>query len=137
MIDNKVKQYPLKDRTPDNFKMFGVKAGITVCDIIEYLKTINRILKLKKKSIFYKISEMSDYTKKTLFQIDHKYTINTLIVYGEKDEGLSNSRQFWKRYHLKNNNLLYQEQIVRGANHSFFGWYFKRDVCETIVKWLT
>lgn len=38
MIDNKVMQYP-NSRTPNNFKMFGVKAGVTVNEIQEYLLT--------------------------------------------------------------------------------------------------
>ena len=44
MISNKVEQYP-NSRTPKDFKMFGVSAGITKEDIIEYLKT-NRIHKI-------------------------------------------------------------------------------------------
>lgn len=44
MINNKVKQYP-NERTPAEFKMFGVKAGVTVDDIVEYLKT-NKIHKI-------------------------------------------------------------------------------------------
>ncbi len=46
MINNKVNQYPnTNGRTPTDFKMFGVKAGITKYDIIEFLKT-NKVHKI-------------------------------------------------------------------------------------------
>jgi hypothetical protein len=38
MIKNKVNQYP-NERTPEEFKMFGVCAGVTKYDIIEYLNS--------------------------------------------------------------------------------------------------
>ena len=44
MISNKVEQYP-NERTPQDFIMFGVSAGITKDDIIEYLKE-NKVHKI-------------------------------------------------------------------------------------------
>jgi hypothetical protein len=44
MIDNKVCQYP-NNRTPNDFLMFGVKAGITKYDIMQYLRT-NKVHKI-------------------------------------------------------------------------------------------
>ena len=45
MIQNKVSQYPMKDRTPEDFKLFGVCAGILQEDLINYLKT-NKVHKI-------------------------------------------------------------------------------------------
>lgn len=44
MIDNKVDAYP-NQRTPNDFKMFGVKEGIYKEDIVEYLKA-NKVHKI-------------------------------------------------------------------------------------------
>jgi hypothetical protein len=44
MISNKVPQYP-NERTPEQFKLFGVCAGITQEDLIDYLKT-NKVHKI-------------------------------------------------------------------------------------------
>jgi hypothetical protein len=44
MINNKVEQYP-NERTPKDFKMFGVKAGITKEDVKEYLQA-NKVHKI-------------------------------------------------------------------------------------------
>jgi tetratricopeptide (TPR) repeat protein len=45
MIQNKVSQYPMKDRTPDDFKLFGVCAGVFQNDLTDYLKT-NKVHKI-------------------------------------------------------------------------------------------
>ncbi len=62
--------------------------------------------------------------------------INVLLLLGGKDIELKNSRMYWKKVSSKNKNLKLDEIKVLGADHSFMGWEFKREVCSTILSWI-
>ncbi len=56
MIENKTKQYP-NERTPTDFILFGVKAGVTKYDIIEYLKSNKHHKIITTYDSLYKVIE--------------------------------------------------------------------------------
>ena len=59
---------------------------------------------------------------------------DVLTIFGENEPSLSQCLSFWGKE--KNNIGDYSTQIVPGADHSFFGWQFKRDVITYIINWL-
>lgn len=62
---------------------------------------------------------------------------NILYVFGEKERNLEERFVFWESEIKKNPLNTYQKAIINGADHSFFGWQFKKDVSGEILKWLT
>ena len=62
--------------------------------------------------------------------------VNILNIFGEKDHALQKNQLFWQNYVQKHKYSFYTEKLVSGADHSFFGWSFKIEVCNLIVKWL-
>lgn len=58
-----------------------------------------------------------------------------LTIFGEKEVRLEECIDFWKSEIKKSNCSQYSNRIIDGADHSFFGWQFKRDVERWIVEW--
>jgi hypothetical protein len=62
--------------------------------------------------------------------------LHILNIFGECDKASIESRAFWNRCYEAGDFSAYSERIIKGADHSFFGWYFKKDVCNAITDWL-
>lgn len=61
---------------------------------------------------------------------------HTLSIFGENEMNLKECLDYWegeKHKNIKN----YSYNVIRGADHSYFGWQFKKDVECCIAKWLS
>jgi hypothetical protein len=65
-----------------------------------------------------------------------KYIEDVLVIFAEKEGDLKGCMDFWEKEKSMNNINSYSYNIIRGADHSFFGWNFKRDVEKCILEWL-
>lgn len=62
--------------------------------------------------------------------------VKALVILGERDQDLQLNKDFWNQYYKDHAATYYTEEVITGADHSFFGWPFKRDVKEAILKWV-
>lgn len=62
--------------------------------------------------------------------------VRVLCLFGEKDEALKSAQEYWLSASREWQQGNYEEVVVPGADHSFFGWTFKTNVCDHIVKWI-
>lgn len=82
--------------------------------------------------------DQKEVDKRTLDECDDqvKSPLDILIIFGEKDEALEKNQIFWKEQKKGGYCTTLTEYIISGADHSFFGWHFKKEVCNIIVEWL-
>ena len=59
-----------------------------------------------------------------------------LVIFGEKDLMLNESIDFWNKEQSNGRFKNYSCEIVKDADHSFFGWEFKRYAEKYITDWL-
>jgi len=59
-----------------------------------------------------------------------------LVIFGEKELMLNECIDFWNEEQSNGHFKNYSCKIVEGADHSFFGWKFKRDAERYITDWL-
>ena len=126
----------------------------------------NTIVNVKNfKSYYYKVFKKETWLKFLTFKIDFRKVFLNLLsnpgkkmkmtsypikgvadnklndmrilcVLGEKDPSLYECLNFWKGY-VKNNGVkVFNHKVIKGSDHSFFGWQYKKDVCDTILNWL-
>ena len=95
-------------------------------------------LKLDIKKIIrniYRIPKRRKHPRRTFKEIKADRTIEgALVIFGENDAKLKEYIEHWVKE--KHNIGSYSERIIKGADHSFFGWQFKRDVENAIIEWI-
>lgn len=112
-----LKSYMLKAKQLSTWKkIFSLK--------VNYKKVIGNILLLRQPN------------KGKAPESPNQYNTRILCVFGEKDAAINDMRLFWSNFCQKNDVKNYKEAIIDGADHSFFGWVFKADVCNAISDWL-
>lgn len=81
----------------------------------------------------------------TALQLGHRYKrverktydskCHVLFIYGDRDPISTKSRRYYTSK-CHQNNLAYDLHIVAGANHSFFHYKWKKEVCNVSERWL-
>jgi hypothetical protein len=61
-----------------------------------------------------------------------EYPLHILNIFGEREKFLSNAKEYWSRCHFAS----YTEKTIKDADHSFFGWGLKKNVCTSVSAWL-
>jgi pimeloyl-ACP methyl ester carboxylesterase len=95
-------------------------------------------LKVNYKQVLYNILPAARKKKRTNPAKEPRslYETRVLCIFGERDEALKSAQEYWKTATSQWQPGNYEEVIITGADHSFFGWDFKICVCENIVKWI-
>jgi hypothetical protein len=60
---------------------------------------------------------------------------NVLAIYAEKDTKRKEFMDFWEKQYSTKRIHNYRFNIINGADHSFFGWQFKKEIFELILQW--
>lgn len=113
-----------------------------------YIKLFNKetwlkliFLRLNLKKIVKNIYQSPKGKKIGLVNVNEKENQkkidSILVVFGEKEPKLNECLKFWDKENKNNNIGNYSYNIIKGADHSFFGWKFKRDVEKCVVDWLS
>ncbi len=61
---------------------------------------------------------------------------SALVVFAEKESKLKECLDYWEKERHKASICDYTHTIIKGADHSFFGWQFKRDIEKSIINWI-
>ncbi|RZK04165.1 MAG: hypothetical protein EOO46_17275 [Flavobacterium sp.] len=70
-------------------------------------------------------------------EVNKQSSTKALVIYGENDSGLGKCKTYWRNYSSLNSGFHYKEVVIKDADHSFFGWQFKKDVCNAMTSWIT
>lgn len=89
----------------------------------------NRIV----KNIYHKPTKIKQQTKDARTKASP--ISNLLTLFGEKEHDLKGCIDFWEAEKKSGAINVYENRIIAGADHSFFGWQFKRDVVDHILFW--
>ncbi len=92
---------------------------------VSYSKVIRNIIKPRKKKTAVPQKAAPAVT----------LPVKVLCIFGEKDAALKDNQAYWLAASRQWPQEYYNEQIINGADHSFFGWTFKQHVCNHIVQW--
>jgi hypothetical protein len=65
-----------------------------------------------------------------------KGKVHVLCVFGEKDPGLDDNIKFWTGLVNTDRFISFNQIIIKGSDHSFMGWSFKKDLSSTINEWI-
>lgn len=95
-------------------------------------------LRLNTRKIIQNVYRKRTVRKKTTQTKEfktHNVLKKILVVFGEKEQMLNECIDFWNQEQNKGYFEDYSYKIIDGADHSFFGWKFKRDVETCIIDW--
>lgn len=102
-----------------------------------WLKVISLNLNFRKifRNIFLKTNNQSKVSGKE--QGDQISKISDLLcIFGEKEPDIKTCLEYWQKQKMQKNIINYNFNIIKGADHSFFGWQFKKDVENSIIEWI-
>jgi hypothetical protein len=112
-------------------KLFDTRTWLKIIKFNINLKTII--------SHIFRFSTPKSNSDQVISKLNHELSnsnqINILCVFGEKDKQLSNYLNFWRNRLSKNKFVQYTEEIIKNADHSYFGWQYKLDVQKCIKDW--
>ena len=114
-----------------NFRRYYYK----LMQLNTWKKLIN--FQLNYNSILKNIYQKKVSKRKSIINNNtHENFFNVLSIFGDNDEKKDKLINYWinqfHKYYIKD----YSIQVISKSDHSFFGWQFKRDVEDYIVKWL-
>jgi hypothetical protein len=138
-------------------------AGVVLLSPNHFDSTPALLNKRNLRSYFYKAFQVSTWKKLLSLQINYAKIFNNIVkmpkpspsgippnnrppadgskvyvlcIFGERDPALLESQKYWASFVMRQSTDNYKEVIIAGSDHSFFGWLFKVEVCNTIVNWI-